>query len=120
MNKAIVTRAGDHKLLKTDWGQLTWYASREQGNSEVVTVGECRINPGCENPKHLHPNCDEVLVVLVGKISHSIEGENDVEMSQGDSISIPPNVKHNARNIGANEAVLSICFSSADRETVGE
>jgi quercetin dioxygenase-like cupin family protein len=41
-------------------------------------------------------------------------------MNVGDAISIPPNFKHQARNIGDEDAILHISFSSADRQTVGE
>lgn len=115
-----VTRVDQLQEINTDWGQLTWYASAELANSQTMTVGECRIKPGCENPGHHHPNCDEVLVVRQGTILHSIAGEESVEMHEGDVISIPDGVKHNARNIGNDEAVLLICFNAADRKTVGE
>ena len=41
-------------------------------------------------------------------------------MSEGDTVSIPAGVRHNARNIGTEDAVLAISFSSAYREAIGE
>ena len=41
-------------------------------------------------------------------------------MGEGDTVTVPPDVWHQATNIGPDEAVLFITFSSADRETVGE
>jgi quercetin dioxygenase-like cupin family protein len=106
-------------VIETDWGRLTWYVSAELGNSNALTVGECRIRPGCENPRHSHPNCEEALVVQQGQIRHSINDQS-VVLDVGDAITVPGGVLHNAVNIGDTEAVLSIAFSSGDRRTVGE
>jgi quercetin dioxygenase-like cupin family protein len=102
-----------------EWGQLNWFANRQLGNSQTMTLGRCVIKPGCENPRHYHPNCEEILQMVQGNIEHSI-GDELFEMGPGDTVVIPPNVKHNARNIGTGDAVMNIAFSSADRQTVGE
>ncbi|MGQ0383866.1 MAG: cupin domain-containing protein [Gammaproteobacteria bacterium] len=117
--EAVVTRPADDKIVQFPWGQLTWYASGELGNSDTMTVGRAVIRPGLENPRHFHPNCDEVLHVLQGRILHSM-GDRKVEMAAGDTVSIATGVPHNARNIGDQDAVLLISFSSADRKVVNE
>jgi len=38
----------------------------------------------------------------------------------GDVVSVPPNIVHNASNVGSGDAVLAISFSSPDRQTKGE
>ena len=116
---AIVTRSTDNKVIEYPWGHLAWYVSRELNNSDTMTVGEAVIKPGQENPRHFHPNCDEVLHVLKGHILHTM-GDKSVEMNEGDTVSIPAGVHHNAKNIGTENAVLAISFSSADRQAVGE
>jgi quercetin dioxygenase-like cupin family protein len=103
-----------------DWGHLTWYASRPLGNSEEMTIGRCVLKPGQGNPRHYHPNCSEILVVIQGRIQHTTAGGGKTEMKEGDTVTIPANVWHQAANIGDNEAVLFIAFSSADRQTIGE
>jgi quercetin dioxygenase-like cupin family protein len=117
--EAVVTRAADNKIVEFPWGRLTWYVSGELGNSDTLTVGEAIIRRGQQNPRHYHPNCDEVLHVVKGHILHSM-GDRTVEMSAGDTVSIPTGVPHNARNIGDEDAVLAISFSSADRKVVNE
>jgi quercetin dioxygenase-like cupin family protein len=102
-----------------DWGQVTWYANRQLGNSEEMTLGRCVIKPGCANPRHYHPNCEEALQVVEGEIEHTL-GDEAFTMRPGDTIVIPANLIHNARNIGPGEAVMTIVFSTADRQTVGE
>lgn len=106
--------------LPFEWGELTWFASGPQNNSDALTLGRCVLKPGENNPRHYHPNCAEILVVLKGKINHTGPGGELVEMNEGDTVTIPANVWHNATNIGDGEAVLLIAFTSAYRETVGE
>jgi quercetin dioxygenase-like cupin family protein len=103
-----------------DWGGLTWYASGSLGNSSELTVGSCRLNPGCSNPRHYHPNCSEILVVIQGNIRHTMADGTESEMKPGDTVTVPPNVWHRATNIGPSEAFLFVVFSSAERQVVGE
>ena len=102
-----------------DWGELTWFANARLGNSDEMTLGQCRIKVGYENPRHYHPNCEEILYVTQGQITHTV-GDEAMTMFVGDTIVIPPNLLHNARNTGDEEAVMIIVFSSAHRQTVGE
>lgn len=116
---AVIMRAGESLVEEHDWGRLVWMVSGKLGNSDKLTVGTCTIKPGCANPAHYHPNCDEVLHVLHGVIEHRV-GDEYVQLSAGDTISIPTGQIHNARNVGTDNAELVISFSSADRQTVGE
>jgi quercetin dioxygenase-like cupin family protein len=120
MRDIAILRAGQARVQETDWGRLTWFASGQLGNSAAMTVGRCLIRPGQANPRHSHPNCEEVLHVLAGRIRHTLDGEREAELSAGDTVTVPPNLLHNARNIGTEDAVLAICFSSPDRQTRGE
>lgn len=110
-------RAAEHEVVETPWGRLVWQVSASHGNSTVMTVGRCYIKAGAENGRHYHPNCEETLTVLRGRIIHSY-GDQSVEMSEGDVITIPPGIVHHARNIGTETCDLAICFSSAYREAV--
>lgn len=118
-NEASISRTTDRLVEEQPWGRLEWMVSGQLANSETMTVGLCYIEPGQENPRHLHPNCDEVLHVLQGTIEHSA-GDDVINMGPGDTVSIPTAMLHNARNIGTDQAVFVIAFSSANREAVGE
>ena len=117
-----VLRADDCIIADADWGELRWHANDELGNSLDMTVGRCVLKPGKSNPRHLHPNCSEVLVVISGAVSHSTgNGDNDqtsAELFAGDTVTIPKGVPHQACNLSnAEEAIVFIAFSSADRQT---
>jgi quercetin dioxygenase-like cupin family protein len=112
-----LVKAGEHQVAEMAWGRLHWYASAPIGNADFLTVGRCIIEEGQQNPRHYHPNCEEVLQVLEGHILHSF-GDETFEMHEGDVIVIPPRVIHNAKNLGTGQCVLAISFSSADRRVV--
>jgi quercetin dioxygenase-like cupin family protein len=101
------------------WGKLEWFASRALGNSASITTGVATISVGKANPLHRHPNCDEVLHVIQGHIMHRV-GDQEYEMRAGDTVTIPEGTLHNARNIGTEDAILSIAFSTPDRISIGE
>jgi quercetin dioxygenase-like cupin family protein/type 1 glutamine amidotransferase len=115
---ASVTRHADDKVIANPWGDLRWYTSAEMGNSRTMTTGVARLKPGQSNPRHFHPNCDEILHVLSGRITHTMN-EVSVVLGAGDTVSIPQGVLHNAANIGTEDAVLAISFSTAYRQAVG-
>ncbi len=118
LNKPVV-KANEAVVQEFDWGQLHWFANGKLGNSGEMTLGQCVIKPGCENPRHLHPNCEEILYVISGTIAHSLE-DDSFEMGPGDTVVIPPNLMHNARNVGSETAVMMIAFSAPERQTEGE
>jgi quercetin dioxygenase-like cupin family protein len=113
-----VCAVADHVIEPQSWGRLEWYVSAAIGNSTTMTVGRCVLDPGRENGRHYHPNCDEVLQVLKGRIAQTWNDETRV-LEAGDVVSIPSGVWHSARNLGAEPAELAISFSSADRQTIG-
>lgn len=56
---------------------------------------------------HLHPDADHSLMVLSGQIEAIIAGESK-QLSAGDFISIPKNVPHKYRVLGANASIVSM------------
>lgn len=116
---SVVSRAADNTVIHLPWGRLDWYVSGALNNSDTMTTGLATVLPGKSNPRHFHPDCDEVLHVISGHIRHTMN-EQIVEMKAGDTVSIPAGVLHNATNLGTEDAVLAISFSSAWREAVGE
>lgn len=118
VNKPVLA-ASEAITQEFEWGHLNWFVSAQIGNSDEMTLGKCTIKPGQENPRHYHPNCEEILQVISGTIAHSM-GDDVFEMGPGDTIVIPPNIMHNARNVGTDNAIMTIAFSAADRKTIGE
>jgi quercetin dioxygenase-like cupin family protein len=81
-----------------------------------MTFGRATLRAGQTNPRHRHPNCDEILHVVSGRIEHTLGSERFV-LEAGDTISLPAGQWHNAKALGDTDAEMVICFSSADRQT---
>lgn len=101
------------------WGSLAWFASREIASTTGITAGRVVIKRGECNPRHAHPNCEEVLHLLSGELEHTI-GDDTVRLVPGDTLVVEPNQYHNARSVGACDAEMIVIFSSADRQFVPE
>jgi quercetin dioxygenase-like cupin family protein len=121
MLNAVIRAAHQAERHDYDWGALTWFASGALGNSQDLTVGRCVLKPGCGNPPHRHPNCSEVLIVMQGTVRHTVDEQGtDQVMKVGDCVTVPVGLKHHAKNIGTDDAILFIAFSSANRQVQGE
>ncbi len=101
--------------IDTDWGSLTWLASKELTDSEELTVGRVVIKKGMANPRHFHPNCEEILYLLRGRLEHSL-GDNKALMKAGDTLVAPAGVAHNAISIGECDAEMIVVYSSGQRQ----
>ncbi|MCC7491892.1 MAG: cupin domain-containing protein [Fimbriimonadaceae bacterium] len=112
-----VVRAAEVPGDTPPWGRLQWMAGAAVNGCETLTVGAVSIKPGEANPLHLHPNCDEVLLLVAGQVDHRL-GDEWIAMTAGDAIHIPCGVPHCARNSGATEARMVVSFNSGRRETV--
>jgi quercetin dioxygenase-like cupin family protein len=100
-----------------EWGTLRWLCNARLSPGAEQTIGVCQILPGCRNPLHYHPNCEEVLYVLSGHGRHSYD-DQVFDLRAGSTIRVPANVRHNLENVGAETLVCLVAFSSGNRETV--
>lgn len=116
MNKIYRSDAeAQQQRIEEAWGSLNWLAGRGLHNSENLTLGRVVIKAGHFNPKHSHPNCDEVLYLLQGKLMHVI-GDQTYIMEPGDTTLAPANVSHLAFSIGKENADMIVAYSSGTRE----
>jgi len=113
----VVTDAAALPVESTPWGTLQWVCNAKLMPGAQQTVGLATILPGKSNPLHFHPNCEEILHVLSGQGTHSIEGRT-VSLKAGMTIRIPAGAKHNLVNTGTEPLKTLVSFSSGDRKTV--
>jgi quercetin dioxygenase-like cupin family protein len=118
LEAAPVLRRGTAPREGYPGGEIHWLASRKASGAGELTVGFTVIDAGASNPRHRHPNCEEVLYVIAGEIRHHIAGTADVRLTAGDCITIPRDRVHQAFNVGDRPAELLVSFSSAERETI--
>ncbi len=103
--------------LDFPWGAIKWLMNQETDAEAEQTFGLVYIQPGQQNPKHYHPNCEEILYVLSGTCEHTL-GDESYRMGPGDTIRVPEGVIHHAINTGWEPLRAIISFSSGDRQTV--
>lgn len=69
------------------------------------------IAPGADTPVHRH-DCEEVIVVLGGEGSCTIEGE-DQTIRADETLIIPPGVVHQIRNTGSDDLYILATLTMA-------
>jgi quercetin dioxygenase-like cupin family protein len=114
----MLYRSGDEakaKRIEEPWGSLTWLASKELADCRDITLGRVIIKPGMSNPRHSHPNCDEVLYLLSGTLKH-IVGDETFVMKAGDTSVVPAGTVHVAFSIGDEDADMIVAYTSGDRQ----
>jgi quercetin dioxygenase-like cupin family protein len=117
--KSKVVRRDEVPVDATPWGTLQWLFGKNLPELGM-TVGRVTFKPGEANPGHHHPNCDEILIVMRGRLEHSLPEGGTVLLNEGDAIALPRGKAHQARNIGEDTAEVLVVFNHADRQTVGE
>ncbi len=115
---ATIVRSDMIETTEFEWGRIAFFANATVGLATEQSLGRCEINPGAALPKHYHPNCSEVVYVVQGVITHTIEDDRVETLRAGDTIIVPRNFAHQAINIGEEVAVLMISFSAPNREFV--
>ncbi len=104
---------------RKDWGSLSWFASRALSGLDGLTAGRVVIRKEMSNPRHMHPNCSEVLYLLSGELEHTADQEV-VRLKPGDALLIRPGVFHNARSVGNVDADMIVIYDTGNREFVPE
>ena len=110
------TEAEDQKIDES-WGSITWLANKTLLEVDGMIVGRVVIKPGMENPRHCHPNSDEILYLLKGKLEHSL-GDEKVILEEGDTLRVQAGIVHNAVNIGDEDADMIVVYPTSDRQLV--
>jgi len=117
--RRYVVRRGETPTQAHPWGRITWMDNAEITGSEVLTFGVVQIDPGRANPRHYHPNSDEILHVVEGELIHSL-GAEEHHLSAGDIIHVPQGVWHHAHNPGTTPARMIVVFNTGRRQAVFE
>ena len=116
MKFAVVRQAeAEARRAEESWGSVRWLANGESTDTGGLTVGRVVIRPGMSNPRHSHPNCDEVLHLLRGTLEHSV-GDETVVLHAGDTLVVPAGVAHHAVNVGSQDADMIVAYDTGERQ----
>ena len=92
--------------------QVQFLIDARSAGSDQLVVGRTVLKPGARHERHLHPNCDEFLVVMSGTGEiHTNTGRAPSEA--GDVIFTPRGNWHGFVNTGDEDVVLIWGWSGA-------
>lgn len=104
-----------------DWGRLRWMSHPPSTGAAQLTVIEVNIVPGQGHDFHKHPDQEEVIYCISGRVEQWL-GEEMRVLGPGDSVFIGANVVHASFNTGDAEArllaILGPCVGEAGYELV--
>ena len=97
--------SGEVERDTLDWGQMGWLSRPSTTGAGKLAVIDVTLNPGKGHNFHKHPDQEEVIYLIDGKIEQWIEEEKR-ELVPGDSVFIAADVVHASFNIGSGPVKL--------------
>ena len=104
-----------------DWGQLRWLSHPPSTGARQLTVIDVTLAPGKGHDFHKHPDQEEVLYVVAGKVEQWVDREKHM-LGAGDSAFVPAGMVHASFNAGDGDAkivaILGPCVGGGGYELV--
>lgn len=114
--------SGEEKIKqpgsRRDWGSQVWMATRALTGSSL-SLTRMILTPGHSGEAHRHPNADEVIYLIKGKVEVRA-GAETFSLDATDALAIPGGLSHQIHNRGNEDAELLISYSTGDREYAPE
>ena len=104
--------AGDVPVESYDWGDAGMRCAPPGTGCESFVVMDVRLDPGYFHAFHKHPDQDEMITVVAGKVTQYLEGESAV-LGPGDSVYIDKDVVHGSYNDFDEPAQLAVVLAPA-------
>jgi quercetin dioxygenase-like cupin family protein len=104
--------AGDVPVESYDWGDAGMRCAPPGTGCESFVVMDVRLDPGFFHAFHKHPDQDEMITVVSGKVTQFLEGESTV-LGPGDSVYIDKDVVHGSYNDFDEPAQLAVVLAPA-------
>ena len=101
--KFVLSKDTPQELL--DWGSLRWMSHPPSTGAGQLTVIEVMLQPGKGHDFHKHPEQEEVIYVVSGRVEQWLEQEKR-DLYFGDSLFIPADTVHASFNTGVNPVIL--------------
>jgi len=87
-----------------EWVEYT--ATAEDNGGECVRFN-WGILPGGRIGEHIHPHQEQRFTVMAGEVVFTLDGE-EILARAGETIVVPPGVRHSERNVGSVEIVAEL------------
>jgi len=104
-----------------DWGQLHWLSNPPSTGARALTVIHVTLRPGKGHDFHHHPDQEEVIYIVAGRVEQWVDREKRV-LGPGDSAFLPAGTVHASFNVGDGDArivaILGPCVGAKGYEVV--
>jgi quercetin dioxygenase-like cupin family protein len=104
--------AGDVPVESYDWGDAGMRCAPPGTGCESFVVMDVRLDPGFFHAFHKHPDQDEMITIVSGRVTQYLEGQNTV-LGPGDSVYIDKDVVHGSYNDFDEPAQLAVVLAPA-------
>ena len=113
--------AKEIELKVDDFGTSSWLSNPPNTGATQLTVIDVNFDPGKGHNFHKHPDQEEVVVVVAGKVEQWVDREMRI-LGPGDAAFIPADVVHASYNAGDQPAkivaILGPCVGPIGYEVV--
>lgn len=117
--KFVIARDTQEEVL--DWGRLRWLSNPPATGAKDLTVINVSLAPGKGHDFHKHPEQEEVIYVVAGRVEQWVDREKRI-LGPGDSAFLPADIVHASFNVGDSDAnivaILGPCVGATGYEVV--
>ena len=93
-----------------EWGSAGMRCAPPGTGCDTFVVMDVRLDPGFFHAFHKHPDQDEMITVVSGRVTQFLEGESTV-LGPGDSVYIDKDVVHGSYNDFDEPAELAVVLA---------
>jgi quercetin dioxygenase-like cupin family protein len=93
-----------------DWGTMSFISNPSVTGASLITEMEVILKPGMGHNFHKHPDQEEVIMVVEGRIEQWLEDRRQ-ELGPGEAVFIPAGMVHASFNIGDSPAKLTVVLA---------
>lgn len=102
-------------FITADGSSIRELVGVPSGNATQQSVAEATVPPGGKTIEHYHRTTEEVYLFLGGEGRMRL-GDEEAAVCGGDTVVIPPGVRHRLWNEGAEPLVLLCCCAPPYRD----
>jgi len=95
-------------FITADSSSIRELAGVPSGNAVQQSLAEATVPPGGETVEHFHRTTEEIYVFTTGEGRMRL-GDEEADVRAGDTVVIPPGVRHKLWNPGSEPLVLLCC-----------
>lgn len=106
-------------FITKDGSEIRELAGTPTGNSVNQSLAEATVPPGADTEEHYHRASEEIYVFTAGSGRMKL-GDEETEVTAGDTVVIPPGTPHKLWNTGSEPLTLLCCCAPpySDDDTV--